>query len=418
MQTMFISVSSSQPRYRSGAVARMVSIPVSTLRIWERRYQVVGPSLTASGHRLYTGADVERLLLIKQLIDLGHAVGTVARLGDDALLEIADARAALKAGPASAPGPGSAAAGSVPPVAPAALARVALLGLGLARRLGGLALRRVGTWADLAAAEADLDADLQAHLPADLDTGPSGAGAGAGAAQATGAVTDPKAAQPRVADLLIAEMPTLQPASATQLLALMRRLGAPRTLVVYGFGAEQAAQRLRDAGCRLLRAPLADGELRRRVAELLAAWQASQPAGPSSGVARAGSGPIAGVAYGANSASVNRAYSAYSTAGPTSAGATRAALPPAPRRFDDAALAQLTQLTRNRPRVACECPAHLTELVQLLCNFETYSAECQHSSPDDAALHAHLHQVAGIARAMFEDALALVADAESIPLPG
>ena len=61
MQNMFTSVSSEQPRYRSGAVARMAHIPVSTLRIWERRYQVIDPAVTDSGHRLYTGADVERL---------------------------------------------------------------------------------------------------------------------------------------------------------------------------------------------------------------------------------------------------------------------------------------------------------------------------------------------------------------------
>ena len=329
----------------------MVGIPVSTLRIWERRYRVVGPTLTASGHRLYTGADVERLLLIKQLIDLGHAVGTVARLPDDALLEIADARAALQVQPA----------GSTAPVARSTLARVALLGLGLARRLGGLALQRAGTWADLTAAEAALDA------------------------------TDAPAAHHQ-ADLLVAEMPTLQPASAERLLALARRLGVRRTLVVYGFGAEQAAQRLRDAGCRLHRAPLADAELRLLIAETLAAW-AAENAGPSTGGASMKAG---------NSGSAQ---------------ASRAPSAPPPRRFDDAALAQLTVLTRSSRNVACECPGHLTELVLLLCNFETYSTECRHSHPADAALHAHLQQVAGNARAMFEDALVRVAEAESIPLP-
>jgi len=80
MQASFNPVSSEQPRYRSGAVARMVRIPVATLRIWERRYQVVGPALTPSGHRLYSGADVERLLVIKQLVDQGHAIGSLAHL--------------------------------------------------------------------------------------------------------------------------------------------------------------------------------------------------------------------------------------------------------------------------------------------------------------------------------------------------
>ena len=331
---MFNSVTSAQPRYRSGAVARMVRIPVSTLRIWERRYQVVGPQLTDSGHRLYTGADVERLLLIKQLIDLGHAVGTVARLPTPALQDIADARAALQT--------------PVLPLRP----RAALLGLGLARRLGTRALERVASWADLAAAEA---------------AGASGPGAPDGPA------TLPQA------DLLVAELATLQPDTADRLLALMRRLGVQRSVVVYGFGAEIAAKRLRDGGCRLHRAPLSDAELRGLVDDAAA----SLPGLP-------GSAPAA------------------------VAGANLPASTVPPRRFDDAALAQLAAASTT---VACECPRHVVELVMLMANFETYSAECISRSAADATLHEHLHRVAGTARAMFEAALVRVALADGIPLP-
>ena len=333
MQNMFTSISSEHPRYRSGAVARMVRIPVSTLRIWERRYQVVGPQLTDSGHRLYTGADVERLLLIKQLIDLGHAVGTVARLPTPALQDIADARAALQT-----------------PVVLPLRPRVALLGLGLARRLGSRALERVGTWADLAAAEAATPAATSADTPALAP-----------------------------ADLLVAEMATLQPESADRLLALMRRLGVQRSVVVYGFGAEIAAQRLRDAGCRLHRAPLSDSDLRALVDDAAASLP-GMAGNTAAGLAQAMP----------NSCMV-----------PT-------------RRFDDAALAQLATASST---VACECPRHLVELVQLMGNFETYSAECIHRNPADAALHDHLHRVAGTARAMFEAALVRVALADGIPLP-
>lgn len=342
MQNMFISVSSEQPRYRSGAVARMVGIPVSTLRIWERRYQVVGPTLTDSGHRLYTGVDVERLMLIRQLIGLGHAVGTVARLPDAELQQIADARAALATPAAASPQP----------------ARLALLGLGLPRRLGALALRRSGTWADLASAEAALQA------------GPA-SGAGSGAVRA---------------DLLVAEMATLQPASADRLLALKARLGAQRVLVVYGFGAEVAAQRLRDAGCRLHRAPLADAELHGLVVELLAGLDAAGQAGGG------GAGAVAALPAGLPAVLAD---------------------PPA-RRFDEAGLAQLAGASSS---VACECPRHLTDLVLQLGAFETYSAECQHSSPADALLHRQLQRVAGTARALLEAALVQVAEAEGLSLP-
>ena len=70
----------STPRYRSSAAARMVNIPVATLRVWERRYQVVGPAQAASGHRLYSSQDVRRLVLIKQLVNKGHGIGMLARM--------------------------------------------------------------------------------------------------------------------------------------------------------------------------------------------------------------------------------------------------------------------------------------------------------------------------------------------------
>lgn len=336
MQNTFTPASSDEPRYRSGAVARMVRIPVATLRIWERRYQVVGPTLTPTGHRLYSGADVERLLLIKQLVDQGHAIGSLARLAMPALLQIADTRAAL----------------AQPPAAALARSRAALIGLGLPRRLGALPLQRVATWADLASAERAL-----AEPPAD-----------AGAALR--------------AELLVAELPTLQPETVNRLLALMRQLGTEQAVVLYGFGPEVVAQRLRRAGCTLLRTPLDDGTLRGVVADLCAT---------TAGVPRPLAQPAA-----ADAAAV--------PAG--------AAVPP--RRFDDAALVQLASASGT---MSCECPRHVAELVMLLAHFEAYSAECVHRGPDDAALHTHLHRVAGTARLLFEEALVRVAEAEGLPLP-
>jgi len=336
MQASFNPVSSEQPRYRSGAVARMVRIPVATLRIWERRYQVVGPALTPSGHRLYSGADVERLLLIKQLVDQGHAIGSLARLPMAGLLEIADARAML-AEPLNA--------------APPVRARAALIGLGLPRRLGAIAVHRVVTWADLSAAQ-------------------------------QGMATAAADGSPLRAELLVAELATLQPESANRLLALMRELGAEQAVVVYAFGPEVVAERLRRAGCRLHRAPMDDGALRALVSGL-----AASTTGLPQVMATPGGAPV-----------------------PLS---TASNVPP--RRFDDDTLVRLAAASGT---IACECPRHVAELVMMLAHFETYSAECVNRGPDDAALHTHLHRVAGTARAMFEDALARVAEAESLVLPG
>lgn len=72
--------------HRSGVAARLSGIPVDTLRIWERRYSVIGPRLSEGRQRLYSMADIRRLTTIKQLVDLGHPIGTIAALGTEELL--------------------------------------------------------------------------------------------------------------------------------------------------------------------------------------------------------------------------------------------------------------------------------------------------------------------------------------------
>lgn len=75
-------------RLRSSAVARLTSIPVATLRIWEQRYQAVRPETAPSGHRRYAPQDIQRVLLLRQLTQQGHAIGTIATLSDAQLLQL------------------------------------------------------------------------------------------------------------------------------------------------------------------------------------------------------------------------------------------------------------------------------------------------------------------------------------------
>ncbi len=84
-----------QPRYRSAAVARMLAMPVETLRVWERRYRLIGPVRSASGQRLYSGAQVRRLALLRQLTQCGHAIGSLVGLDSDALAAMARTHAAV-----------------------------------------------------------------------------------------------------------------------------------------------------------------------------------------------------------------------------------------------------------------------------------------------------------------------------------
>ncbi len=71
----------------------MLRMPVATLRVWERRYGLTQTELTPSGQRRYSADDVRRLTLIKQLLDLGHAIGSLAPLDMPQLQRVASTHA-------------------------------------------------------------------------------------------------------------------------------------------------------------------------------------------------------------------------------------------------------------------------------------------------------------------------------------
>jgi DNA-binding transcriptional MerR regulator len=71
--------------YKIGAVSRMTGVAQDTLRVWERRYGVVEPTRSEAGRRQYSQQDITRLTLIKQLLDKGDSIGSVANLTLDQL---------------------------------------------------------------------------------------------------------------------------------------------------------------------------------------------------------------------------------------------------------------------------------------------------------------------------------------------
>lgn len=298
-------------RLRSGTAARLAGVPVSTLRVWERRYAVVAAPKTATGQRLYSAHDVQRLRALKHLTAQGHAIGTIAGLDLESLHSLA----------AEAPS-------ELP-----ANRRLVVVGRSAAQKLRAMPGCEPQSVFD----------DLERALARQGDD--------------------------ETADVLLVHQPSLQPASAEQVLALGVRLGRPAIIVVYAFGAELVAESLRAAGATVRREPASGREL----ARLIAATRRIQPQSAAA-----------------------EAHAA------------------TPRRFSDEALVGLAE--RVSP-VACECPRHMAELVMQLASFERYSADCLSVSPADAALHRHLSELAGTARAMFERALERVMVDEGIELP-
>ena len=202
-------------RLRSGTAARLAGVPVATLRVWERRYGVVAAPKTPTGQRLYSSHDVQRLRLIKQLSDRGHAIGTIAALP---LAELEGLDALAHPAPTLAQAPD----------APAR--RVVVIGRATAHKIGVLA------GCELLAVHDDLE-HAEAAPP-----------------HASGAP-----------DVLLAHLSSLQRDAVDRVLALATRLRAPLLVVVYAFGAEALAESLRSAGATVRREPVSARELTRLV---------------------------------------------------------------------------------------------------------------------------------------------------------
>jgi DNA-binding transcriptional MerR regulator/methylmalonyl-CoA mutase cobalamin-binding subunit len=65
----------SRPALGISATERETGLGKDTLRVWERRYGFPRPARDANGERLYPAEQVDRLRLIKRLMDQGHRPG-------------------------------------------------------------------------------------------------------------------------------------------------------------------------------------------------------------------------------------------------------------------------------------------------------------------------------------------------------
>jgi hypothetical protein len=192
--------------YRSGVAARLAGVPVDTLRVWERRYGVVRPPKSPGRQRLYSRADIERLALIKALVEAGHAVGEVAGLGEETLRSMR----ALGGDP-----------GATPAVPAAPDGRVALVG-----------------WL--------------------LATKPVLEGLGAGTLQIVGVCEDPYSAADSLAgsraDVLVVELPTVQDDDLGLITAIRSACRAEHAILLYRYARAAVLRRLRLAGLVVERA--------------------------------------------------------------------------------------------------------------------------------------------------------------------
>jgi MerR family transcriptional regulator, light-induced transcriptional regulator len=84
----------SQPSFSIAAVERDTGLPKDTLRVWEKRYNFPQPERDSFGERIYPISQVEKLRVIKRLLDGGHRPGKIIGLSIDELVKLAEASSA------------------------------------------------------------------------------------------------------------------------------------------------------------------------------------------------------------------------------------------------------------------------------------------------------------------------------------
>lgn len=229
----FPLLNQSLPTFRSGAVARMAGMPVSTLRVWEQRYQAVGPTTAPSGHRLYSPADVERVVALRQLTQHGHAIGSLAPLNVEQLQDLTRTHASAEtADVAQQPGRH-------------APLRLVVVGLAMAQRLSQPSV--LHHWAKPPQIVAAFDS---------LD-------------EASRAAVKPSATP---IDLLLWQSSSLQDDAVADLQAARAVWRAREVAVAYRFAVPTARDALVSAGASVVREPADDGAL--------AAWLSSFQSSP------------------------------------------------------------------------------------------------------------------------------------------
>lgn len=72
------------------AVSKLTGVSTDTIRAWERRYRLVTPDRDAAGIRRYSERDVERIKLAQRATQLGHPIGSLARLSDSEIERLID----------------------------------------------------------------------------------------------------------------------------------------------------------------------------------------------------------------------------------------------------------------------------------------------------------------------------------------
>jgi len=310
--------------FRIGAVSRLTGIPADTLRIWERRYQVTSPQRTEKGGRLYSQKEVNRLAIIKTLVDQGHAISTIAKLNGE------DLEKRLRQTP------------SDQPIAAENILRICIVGQVISIRARNA--KDIPENIELL----DTSDDLETFIDKQIDC-----------------------------DTLLLEVPFIDKETIRTLTNPALQQHCKNILVVYAFSPSNMLKQLERHNIKTERAPTPLNHL----------WQKliNQPAKPSDWQP--------------------------SDFLPDSVSGERI-----PKRIFNSE--QLSSLSDISTTLKCECPHHMSSIIETLVAFEQYSNQCENETSTDAALHSYLHVMTAKARWLLEVALEKLTEVEGIDIKG
>ena len=200
-----------------GAVAKATGINASTLRIWEHRYGLPKPHRTDGGARRYAPSEVQRLKLIKALVDVGHKPSNLSSLSIDELAEHLN----FLNPPSSSQRH--------------ALDQIRLLTVGDSTRLKSI---------------------LRDHNQSELNV--------------VNHLSDPEEIQHWLGkfDVLLFNYSALQSTHAQQLIHSIQGLAHMGTMVIYNFSNSITIQTLEAAGIRCLKSPVSSADVRQLLSSL------------------------------------------------------------------------------------------------------------------------------------------------------
>lgn len=207
--------------YQIGTVSSLTGVDAHTIRAWERRYGAIKPARSATGRRQYDDACIERLQLLKALVDCNEAIGKVAHLSDDELRSRLAKIAEHEVATPFVPGPDE---------RDGARPRIAMLAPALARQLEVNAVALSG-----------FEIVLAHETPEDLLA----------------------AARTTPCELVLLELDRLSNSAVGVVQAASSLPGQPQVVLLYRFSTAGVLAKLGRAGATLCRVPIRLGSLRR-----------------------------------------------------------------------------------------------------------------------------------------------------------